>query len=211
MASIIPQLIPIEINQEKRRQMVLTNIIKMITERKLLSYNDLENNIKEILKEHKEDEIYNIKTNTGEIYMIVLLLNQKITSVTKHSVIGDYIHKDKNIHKIIVVDDINARPRQMVQSSFPKIEIFLEKELMFNIIDCIYVPKHEVLSKEEADSLLEEYTTKKSQLPYILLDDPVSRYYNMQPGQICRITRPSETTGYTHYYRIVVNRTINKK
>ena len=205
MATIIPQLIPIEINSEKRRQMVLTNIIKMLTERKLLLTEELDKNISDLLKNRNEDEIYTVKTKTEDI-TIILLLNQHITSITKQSVIGDYLYKNIQQHKIIVVGDINPRSRQLVQNKHNKIEIFLEKELMMNMVDCILVPKFEILTKEEADLLLEEYNVKKKQMPYILIDDPEARYYNMKVDQICRIKRPSEMTGNTNYYRLCISK-----
>lgn len=211
MSTQIPQLLPIEINQEKKRQIILTNVIKMLTERKLMKKENLDQNIKAILEIQSEDETYDIKLENIDETYVVIILNQNITSITKHSIIGEYIYKDKDKHKIIIVNNINSRSRQNIQMNHPKIEIFLEKELMFNIVDCIYVPKHEVLSKEEADALIKEYNVTKRQLPYILVTDPMALYFNMQVGQICRITRPSETSGYIHYYRIVVHMVQQKK
>jgi DNA-directed RNA polymerase subunit H (RpoH/RPB5) len=210
MASLIPQLTPIEISQEKKRELLLTNVIKMITERKLLNVENINNNIKNIINEHPDNDIYNINTINNEKYTIIFL-NQKITSITKNSIIGEYIYKDKNIHKIIIVNDISSRSRQSIRESFLNIEIFLEKELMFNIVECIYVPKHEILSKEDADNVIREYNVTKRLLPYISVNDPMALYFNMSVGQICRITRPSETAGYSNFYRIVVNITPQKK
>ena len=35
--------------------------------------------------------------------------------------------------------------------------------------------------------------------------DPISKYYNAQVGDIFRITRPSENSGLTNTYRLVIN------
>ena len=47
--SLIPQLIPVEVNSEYIKNMVLTNIIKMLTERKILLKENEEKNIKKII------------------------------------------------------------------------------------------------------------------------------------------------------------------
>lgn len=212
MTTFIPQLLPVEYNQEQRRLLVLTNVVKMLTERGLMKFDQLEDNIKDIISKPHDDDVYSVSVNSQQDKdYFIILLNQKITSITKHSLIGEYIFKDKNVHKVIVITDISPRSRQSIQNNFPKIELFLEKELMFNLVDSIYVPKHQVLSQEESDAVIKEYNVTKRQLPRILTVDPVARYYNMQTGQICRITRPSETSGLSNYYRIVVNMEIPKK
>ena len=68
----------------------------------------------------------------------------------------------------------------------------------------VLVPKHEVLSPEEAKQVLEKYRVKPEQLPYILASDPVVRELGAKPGDIIKITRPSPTAGVTVYYRYVV-------
>ena len=39
------------------------------------------------------------------------------------------------------------------------------------IVDHIYQPKHEILSKEEADLIFKKFNSKPSQLPYIMSSD----------------------------------------
>ncbi len=74
----------------------------------------------------------------------------------------------------------------------------------FNILEHIYVPKHEILSKEEAEALLKKYSIDSSQLPSILISDPVVKAIGAKVGDIIKITRPSETAGIAIYYRCVV-------
>ncbi|MCE4606921.1 MAG: DNA-directed RNA polymerase subunit H [Desulfurococcales archaeon] len=66
------------------------------------------------------------------------------------------------------------------------------------------VPKHELLSVEEAAKVLKEYNVKPYQLPHISVNDPVVRLLNGHPGNIIRITRKSPTAGESVVYRIVV-------
>jgi len=66
------------------------------------------------------------------------------------------------------------------------------------------VPKHEILSKEEAESLLQRLGCKANELPAILKDDPIAKELKAQRGDIIRIIRKSPITEKSVYYRIVV-------
>lgn len=73
------------------------------------------------------------------------------------------------------------------------------------ITNHIYQPKHEILQRHEAESVLSRYNTKPSQLPYILVKDKGLEGLDARPGDIIRITRKSQTSGESVYYRYVVD------
>ncbi len=66
------------------------------------------------------------------------------------------------------------------------------------------VPKHEVLSDEDVESLLDGFSIAKGQLPKILVTDPVVKKINANAGDVVRITRESKTAGKAVVYRVVV-------
>ena len=66
--SVIPQLLPIEINLDKRRVEILKNVVKMLTNRKLLKPENMEDNIKKIISIDSDDSVYHIKLDNPEIY-----------------------------------------------------------------------------------------------------------------------------------------------
>jgi len=70
--------------------------------------------------------------------------------------------------------------------------------------DHILVPKHEVLSEEEAEELLKVLGVKKEDLPKIRSDDPIVKEIKAKPGDIVRIIREDEKFGKSVYYRLVV-------
>ncbi len=74
----------------------------------------------------------------------------------------------------------------------------------FLVSDHILVPKHEVLSAEEAQKVLDMYHVKPHQLPYILSSDPAIRELGAKPGDIIKITRKSDVSGTVYYYRFVI-------
>lgn len=84
-----------------------------------------------------------------------------------------------------------------------QIEIFSESQLQFNITKHYLVPKHELLSNEEKSRVLKELRCDLKSLPVIMLNDPISRYYNFKRGQMIKITRKSPTNGIYTLYRVV--------
>ena len=72
------------------------------------------------------------------------------------------------------------------------------------ITNHVFQPKHEILTKKQAEEILMKYNTKPSQLPYILINDKGLEDLDVRPGDIIKITRSSFTAGESIYYRYVV-------
>jgi len=68
----------------------------------------------------------------------------------------------------------------------------------------ILVPKHEIITLEEAKQVLEKYHCKAIELPLIFGSDPAIVGLGVKPGDMIRITRTSATAGESFYYRYVV-------
>ena len=85
-----------------------------------------------------------------------------------------------------------------------QVECFNISELMVNITEHTYVPKHKLLTPEEKKDLIKRYKIKESQLPKILSTDPMAKYLGLKRGDIVKIIRDSETAGKYVTYRITV-------
>ena len=68
----------------------------------------------------------------------------------------------------------------------------------------VYVPKHEIMTKKEAEQVLKEFNCNATELPLIFVTDPAIIGLGVKPGDMIRITRKSGTSGISLYYRYVV-------
>ncbi|RKO97352.1 hypothetical protein CXG81DRAFT_11823 [Caulochytrium protostelioides] len=109
------------------------------------------------------------------------------------------------MHSIIIYQNsMTPSAQKIIQEMAPRwrVEIFKESELLVNITHHVLVPQHEVLTEEGKQTLLQRYRLKPSQLPRIMLNDPIARYYGLQRGEVVKIIRPSETAGKYVTYRL---------
>ncbi len=76
--------------------------------------------------------------------------------------------------------------------------------MVFGVGDHFLVPKHVLLSAQQAAELMKKYGLNPNQMPKILRTD--SAIIDMLPkkGDIVKIVRDSPTAGKTIYYRRVV-------
>jgi DNA-directed RNA polymerase subunit H len=74
----------------------------------------------------------------------------------------------------------------------------------FDVMKHDLVPRHEVLSDEDARAVLDLYAVTPDQLPKIYASDAVARAVRARPGQIVKITRKSPTAGEHVAYRYVI-------
>lgn len=214
-------------NTQEIAETVITNIVKMLMYRKWIDENtDIKVMIDELFKNRKEDKIYNIKLSQNlldnETYesfedkkdkkiwgefngknVIVLMTNLKISGKSQN--LNDFISKYSNYHKIIIVDSITEKVRQMMTSG-KFIEIFTEPELMINIMEHVCCPEFTVLKNEELVELLQSYDAKRKDLLKQLDTDPISKYLFLRRGQAVRVVRNSETTGQSVAYRIIIHK-----
>jgi len=71
-------------------------------------------------------------------------------------------------------------------------------------IDHFLIPKHFMLSKEQAAELLKKYNLTLDQLPKISKDDAAIAAFKPDRGEIVKIVRDSPTAGKSVYFRRVI-------
>lgn len=198
----------VRLNNEEIRQVVLTNVIKMLTERKKLKADNLQSNIDKIIRIQTDDHTYRLVLDEpidDVRNVIVKIFPQKVSTISKTSGgVVDFLMGNKDEHKIVIVKEINPKSYPMIKKTYPRTELFLEHELMINLVDHVLIPKVELLSDEERDNFCQNHMCKKRNIPKILTTDPMAKYFNLKEGDIIRILRPSETSGYAPAYRLVI-------
>ncbi len=173
-------------------------------EDKHLSYQDFANR----LEENQINIIANHSKDVNRIAYVSYILETKTFSKKDLQNLKTFIDETFPTKDVTVIIIVQEKPtpqiaKELLNDEFKSYEIFLTKNLMFNITHHEIVPKHIILNEDEAKSVLEEFQANKSQLPKLLSSDPVAKYYGMKSGDVCKIIRNSPMTGESFYYRLV--------
>lgn len=167
------------------------------------------------LQSVSETELQILHRNSTDIFEIIVNDTMKIiyymNSKFKINDLRKYIQpsETQKISNIILVfkEKINNfNPKNIDEFANVNLQVFLIKELLFNISKHHLVPKHEVIrDSDEIDTLVNTFNLKKKfQFPIILKTDPMARYLNMQSGELVKITRISPSAGENIIYRCCV-------
>ena len=204
----VNKLLNIEIKGNDKNKIILTNTIKMLTNRhNVLNPDNLEKNIKKVEDQLDENLFFSIKSDYNEDVYNIKIYYQKLTTIKKITSIEEFILKNKKAKKILILSSINNKVyNQLMQ--YKNIEAFFDYELMINLVDLHIIPKHHLLTEEEKDIYIQSYhqMTKNNfkGMSKMFVSDPVARYYNMKVGDIVRIIRPSVTSGNSIFYRRII-------
>lgn len=85
-----------------------------------------------------------------------------------------------------------------------KVNRLATKKTHVLVPDHVYVPKHEIMTKKEAEEVLKKFNCKPTEMPLIFSNDPAIIGLGVKPGDMIKITRKSPTAGESTYYRYVV-------
>lgn len=108
--------------------------------------------------------------------------------------------------KIIIIlrDKYNITIEKLLANPINKnVEIFLFKNLTFNITHHQDMAKHFPLSDQEIDDVIKLYRISKKEFPKMLATDPIAKYYGVKSGGMFKVVRPSYSSGEYVTYRIV--------
>ena len=80
--------------------------------------------------------------------------------------------------------------------------MFSLDSLQVNITKHILVPKLEILSKDESEVIKNKMKlVNYNQFPQFVRADPHAKFCGVRSGELCKITRTSETSGVYINYR----------
>ncbi|KAF3793668.1 DNA-directed RNA polymerases II and IV subunit 5A [Nymphaea thermarum] len=147
------------------------------------------------------------KTDDRNDHIFVFFVGEAKVGVKIMRAYAERMRSENVLRGILVVrEQLTPSSKQWIHDFNVKfhMEVFREEELLVNVTEHDLVPEHEVLTSEEKKKLLEHYKVKETQLPRMLITDPVARYFGMKRGQVAKIIRKSETAGKYVTYRCVV-------
>ena len=210
--NFIPELLPIEKSYHQQIIDIKQTIIKMFINRGFINSDNKDKYTKKLIEAENDDMEYIIQLDTDKNYntnipnkkVYIKIFDYKISSINKTSPIGEFITKHDKEYKFLVVQDINSRSEDIIDSYLTQIEIFKFNKLQSDITEHDLVPLHIVLTKERGEQVLEAYRARKRDMPLIKSNDPVAKYYYMKPGDIVHIIRPSPVTASAPAYRLVI-------
>tara|TARA_B100000524_G_scaffold334403_1_gene222931 strand:- start:421 stop:1020 length:600 start_codon:yes stop_codon:yes gene_type:complete len=171
-------------------------------------YDDVYNNLSD--EEFKylisSNNLNIIGKNLNNVLYIKFITLNKIKSSYIKDTINDIRKKIGNISNDIILV-LKAKPTSIISKiekdkDFPNIQIMHIKQLSFNPTKHCLVPKHSKISENEVNKIFNRYSiNSKNQLPIILKEDPIVRYYNFSVGDVIKIDTclGSYNTNYNNY------------
>lgn len=146
------------------------------------------------------------KTDKRSLY-IRFLITQRVKPSLIKEVLDEIIAEigDTELEIIIV---LKVKPNNSILKlvkEYQNVQIMWLKQLQFNPTKHSIVPKHTKLTCDEADNIIKQYElSSRFQLPLLLKDDIISRYYNFKTGDVIMITNTISTQNSNYkFYRCV--------
>ncbi len=154
-------------------------------------------------KNYKEGSSFLVKTAEGKKLLIYCWPTQGTVGVQAVNQVKK-VMKDMNVERGVLVTSGRLTQAAKVNSRRKGIELIPRIFPSFNIFGHVLVPKHEIVSAEEREKLLNEYRVQPYQLPRLKASDPGAKAIGAKPGDVVRILRDSPTAGKYTSYRYVV-------
>ena len=142
----------------------------------------------------EEDQIVALKPDGNQI--IVFLSDSLKFNVKNIQMYITIMDEMQIFHAIIVYKEtITAFTKKAIEESLEMtFELFAVEDLQYNITKHILQPKFECLPTEESTKFKKQYGNR---FPTLRRDDPISRFYGYNKGDVIKITRPNNYISYS--------------
>jgi len=156
----------------------------------------------------KISKLYEEEIISSEDSLIIILLNpvpenleisiERLYNEGQEKLIKDN-HLSEEIHSV----NEKLNEDKYTNFHFRNIHIYHLDTLSIDILQHSRVPKHEIIRKQgDIQKICEKCNCRPDQLPVISRTDAIAKRLRIAPGDICKITRVTNTAGETDYYRI---------
>ena len=176
------------------------------------NYKNFDINELGILFENNQLDMLLKENNSEKKIYVKYYIIKSIKSQNIYTIIEDLFHLENVLNKnddliIIIKDEPNDTLIQEVKNIWMSEKIYISllniKRLQFNILKHSMVPKHTILSKENAKQFKKDFNIlNDDQIPDISYFSPVSLVLGIRPKDIVKIERKSPTSVSSNFYRI---------
>ena len=146
------------------------------------------------------DRVFTQKTLNGEEYAIKIIFG-KVTTSGKQSALSEFIKDYGQYKKIIVAHEYSNKIKDYCSKN--GIQIFLERDMLEDIILQKDQPRFEILTPSDMKKVESEYNITSYTGNRTARDEIVVRYLDIKHRDIYRVYRSSPISGYTIAYRYV--------
>ena len=172
------------------------------------------NEVDAMYKNTQLDMLLTHSKNSRKLYIKYYLKAKQIKKPDLDDIIEDLYFIENVLTKedclIIVTEDepndtIVAKINYLYEHDGIFIVIHNIKRLQYNILKHTLVPKANILSTAEVETLKQRFNLMSvKQLPEVSRFDPQSLAICLRPGEVCKYDRKSATALNTEYYRVCV-------
>ena len=176
------------------------------------SYENFTINEINILNNNNQLDILVKNNTTNKNVYVKYYLNKLLKAQTIYSSIEDLFNIDNILTKnddliIIIKDEPNENLNQIIRDIWMEDEYYISIlnifRLQYNILNHNLVPKHIILSEEEANLFKKKYNINNdSQIADLSYFSPISLILGIRPNNIVKIIRNSKTSIVSEFYRI---------
>ena len=189
----------VEYSTKESYGIILKNTLLMCKRRGLIG------NIDDVYNKYQDDFINkNIiefeALNKSKIS--INIFNGKIISIVQGSQLDEYLKKNVDVHKILIMKFASKRSVKQITNEYVNAEFFFEHEMMEDIPSKLFISEHILLSESERTDFFTQF--KESDIAKINSTDIMCRHYNAKIGDVFKIIRPSLSAGKNIFYRRVV-------
>lgn len=186
-----------EYNNNEKINIMLHFLSEMLTSRMQFNKCTHEEMEKQFVDNYTGSQTsYNDSNYSISVYVTMEKLKNK-TSVLKN-----FLNADNNSYKIFIADKTIQSIINMFNNE-DNWELVNMYDIMSNRRTHISNPVFEQLTAEEQEQVKTEYKATDTSFSGLERDDAMVLYYNLKPGEIIRIIRPSTTAGQAVQYRKV--------
>ena len=210
-------------NNDKHLKACLNTLLEkdgLLDKRKyIINQNYDTNDIKTI----NNNNYYELIAKSDNNYIFIYFVNNtNFLNKTNKQKVGNLFDIEKTIKELYKVLEINnicllviltqqvkintqiLEKKISEKINIPHIQVFQYNNLLFNISKHNLLPKsiRVISDTDEIKQICELKNIEKTQLPKILITDPISYFYGIRKGQLFEFKRTSRNTGEYIYYRL---------